>query len=58
MDFDYRGVKALRYEAREKLDRIRPEHLGQASRISGVTPADVAVLSVWLKRGGESSARE
>jgi len=49
-DFDFASIAALRYEAREKLSRIRPETLGQASRISGVTPADVAILSVWLKR--------
>lgn len=46
---DYFSLSALRYETREKLDRIRPADLGQASRISGVTPADIAILSVWLK---------
>ena len=49
-DFDYNEIDALRKESREKLTRIRPETLGQASRISGVNPADIAILSVWLKR--------
>ncbi len=50
-EFDYRAIAALRRESREKLAHIRPENLGQASRISGVNPADIAILSVWLKRG-------
>lgn len=49
-DFDYQSIAALRYESREKLSAIRPRDLGQASRISGITPADIAILSVWLKR--------
>lgn len=51
-DFDFMSLAALRYEAREKLSAIRPATLGQASRISGVTPADIAILAVWLKRAG------
>ena len=46
--FDYFALGALRYEAREKLSRIRPRTLGQAARVTGVTPADIAVLSVKL----------
>ncbi|HRT10190.1 MAG TPA: FAD-dependent oxidoreductase, partial [Candidatus Paceibacterota bacterium] len=49
-DFDYRTVPSLRAEARQKLIQIRPQTLGQASRISGVSPADVSILMVWLKR--------
>jgi len=49
-DFDYDMIKALSVEAREKLKKIRPENLGQASRISGVSPADVSVLMVYLNR--------
>ncbi|MBN1339348.1 MAG: tRNA uridine-5-carboxymethylaminomethyl(34) synthesis enzyme MnmG [Bacteroidales bacterium] len=49
-DFDYAGLKALSFEAREKLARIRPLTLGQASRISGVSPADISVLAVYLGR--------
>ncbi len=45
---DYDEVKGLRNEAQEKLKRIRPENIGQASRISGVNPADIAVLMVYL----------
>ena len=48
-DFDFNTVRNLRTEARQKLSAIRPENLGQASRISGVSPADIAVLSVCLK---------
>lgn len=47
-DFDYDRVKALSAEAREKLKRLRPETLGQATRISGVSPADISVLSIYL----------
>jgi tRNA uridine 5-carboxymethylaminomethyl modification enzyme len=49
-DFDYDRVKALSAEAREKLKKIRPETIGQMSRISGVSPADVSVLTVYLGR--------
>jgi tRNA uridine 5-carboxymethylaminomethyl modification enzyme len=47
--FDYAGVPQLRHEAREKLNRIRPTSLGQASRISGITPADLTVLLFYLE---------
>ena len=47
--FDYDAITALRFESREKLKKILPETLGQASRISGVNPADISILSVWLK---------
>jgi tRNA uridine 5-carboxymethylaminomethyl modification enzyme len=53
-DLDYHAIRALRYESREKLSAIRPTDLGQASRVSGVTPADIAILSVWLKKIGDS----
>jgi tRNA uridine 5-carboxymethylaminomethyl modification enzyme len=49
--FDYGVVPSLRTEARQKLMKIRPATLGQASRISGVSPADIGILMVWLKRG-------
>ena len=50
IDFDYLSVQSLSREARQKLTQIRPLTLGQASRISGVSPSDVGVLAVWLKR--------
>ena len=50
--FDYLSVTALSMEVRQKLDRHRPETLGQASRISGVTPAAISLLLVHLKKGG------
>lgn len=50
-DLDYSCVTGLRLEAAEKLARIRPENVGQASRISGVTPADVSVLLIYLRTG-------
>ncbi|MBE6940302.1 MAG: tRNA uridine-5-carboxymethylaminomethyl(34) synthesis enzyme MnmG [Ruminococcaceae bacterium] len=49
-DLDFSGIQGLRLEAREKLDAIRPRNLGQASRISGVSPADIAALMIWLSR--------
>lgn len=49
-DIDYMQINGLRLEARQKLDKIRPKNLGQAGRISGVSPADIAVLMVYLKR--------
>jgi len=48
---DYWSVPSLRYECREKLAKVRPDNLGQASRIPGVNPADVAVLALVIKRG-------
>ena len=47
-DIDYHSIAGLRLEAREKLDRVRPFNLGQAGRISGVNPADISVLMVYL----------
>jgi tRNA uridine 5-carboxymethylaminomethyl modification enzyme len=47
--FDYAAIPQLRAEAREKLGRIRPATLGQASRISGICPADLAVLVIYLE---------
>lgn len=47
-DFDYDRVKALSSEAREKLKKIKPETIGQASRISGVSPSDISVLTIYL----------
>ena len=49
--FDYAGLEQLRVEAREKLEKVRPASLSQASRISGITPADIALLMVHLKGG-------
>lgn len=48
-DTDYSTIYGLRIEARQKLDKIKPASLGQASRISGVSPADISVLIVWLE---------
>ena len=49
-DFDYSQVRGLKIEAKEKLSRYRPVSIGQASRLEGVTPSDLAVVSVYLKR--------
>jgi tRNA uridine 5-carboxymethylaminomethyl modification enzyme len=51
ISFDYALVPSLRNEARQKLAKIRPVTVGQASRISGVTPSDIGLILVWLKRG-------
>jgi tRNA uridine 5-carboxymethylaminomethyl modification enzyme len=49
-DMDYASIAGLRLEARQKLDEIKPLSVGQASRISGVSPADISVLIVWLEK--------
>ena len=49
-DIDYTAIQGLRLEAREKLNRVRPKNLGQASRVSGVNPADLTALMIWLRR--------
>jgi len=48
---DLDKLTALRYESREKLKRVQPRNLGQASRIPGVNPADIALLAIIIKRG-------
>jgi len=54
-DFDYGQVKALSFEVRQKLDKHRPETLGLASRISGVTPAAISLLMIHLRKGGHKA---
>ncbi len=58
-DLDYQSISALRIEARQKLAQARPLNLGQASRISGVSPADITALMIYLEnhtRGGDANA--
>jgi tRNA uridine 5-carboxymethylaminomethyl modification enzyme len=56
--FDYSTVPSLRMEARQKFMKIKPATLGQASRISGVSPADISILMVWLKRAAANGTPE
>jgi len=51
-DIDYSQIRGLRLEAAEKLNKHKPHSIGQASRISGVSPADVSILLVWLEQKG------
>lgn len=51
-DINYDEIKGLRIEARQKLSKFRPRSLGQASRISGVSPADISVLVIYLNALG------
>ena len=55
--FDYLTVPSLRAEARQKLMQLRPASIGQASRISGVSPSDISILLVWLKRAATAPAQ-
>jgi tRNA uridine 5-carboxymethylaminomethyl modification enzyme len=56
--FDFSTVPSLRLEARQKLVKIRPTTIGQAARISGVSPADIGILMVWLKRSSIAKRRD
>ena len=55
--FDFSTVPSLRLEARQKLANIRPQTIGQAARISGVSPADISILLVWLKRANLNKSK-
>jgi tRNA uridine 5-carboxymethylaminomethyl modification enzyme len=52
-DIDYTSIRGLRIEAAQKLQKLRPENVGRASRISGVSPADISVLLIYLAQGGK-----
>ena len=56
-DLDYSNIRGLRLEAIEKLNKQKPENIGQASRISGVSPADASVLAVWLEQQGRLNGK-
>ena len=55
---DFQKIESLSKESREKLERIKPGTLGQASRISGVSPADITSLMIYLSKGRRSVSRE
>ena len=52
-NLDYKLIPSLRTEARQKLDSIRPLTIAQASRISGVSPSDIGLLMVWMKKSND-----
>ena len=52
-EIDYSQIKGIRLEARQKLNKYRPYSIGQASRISGVSPADISVLLIYLEQYGK-----
>ena len=49
-DTNYLDIKGLKYETQEKLSNIRPDTLGQASRVAGISPADISILMIYLKQ--------
>ena len=53
-DVDYNTIKGIRLEARQKLNKYKPYSIGQASRISGVSPADISVLLIFLEQYGKT----
>ena len=57
-EINYNEITNLRLEARQKLEKFRPANIGQASRISGVTPADISVLIVFMKKYGSERDKE
>ena len=52
-DIDYFTISGLTYEAKEKLSKIKPDTLGQASRVAGVSPSDISILMIYLKQYGK-----
>ena len=57
-NLDYNAITGLRLEAIEKLNKVKPENVGQASRISGVSPADISVLLIWLTKQRHTAESE
>ncbi len=57
-DLDYNNIKSLRLEAIQKLSNIRPESVGQAARISGVSPSDISVLLIYLEQNSRKGVTD
>jgi tRNA uridine 5-carboxymethylaminomethyl modification enzyme len=56
-DIDYEQIGGLRLETRQKLAAVRPDSIGQAGRVSGITPTDISIISIWLEKNKMTLAR-
>jgi tRNA uridine 5-carboxymethylaminomethyl modification enzyme len=52
---DYQAIRGMKTEAKLRLQQIQPRTLGQAGRISGITPADLALLAIWIEKSGQET---
>jgi tRNA uridine 5-carboxymethylaminomethyl modification enzyme len=55
---DYLSIRGMKTEAKQRLHQIKPRTLGHAGRISGITPADLALLAIWMEKGEKAATEE